>query len=145
MEVLTKRKYENARYPFNSAHFGVWAFEFRAKARGRKHNCQSKLARLLDQFTTAINKKDRAALIKMMPKDFSDGGGGLTADEWLQFIDENERKGAWRDLQNSFARGTVVDKKWSKKGKQTRVTRDNAYYFEFRKDKKWYFAGVVGD
>jgi len=97
------------------------------------------------QFTTAINKKDRTALLKMMPEDFSDGGGGLTAGEWLQFIDENERKGSWRDLQKSFARGTVVDKNGSKKGKQTRVTRDNAYYFEFRKDKKWYFAGVVGD
>jgi hypothetical protein len=27
----------------------------------------------------------------------------------------------------------------------TKLTRDNAYYFEFRKDGKWYFAGVVGD
>lgn len=97
------------------------------------------------QFSAAMNKKDRAALRKMMPKDFSDGGGGLTPDEWLQFIDENERKGSWRDLQKSVARGAVIHRKWSSKGIPTRVTRDNRYYFEFLKDKKWYFAGVVGD
>ncbi len=97
------------------------------------------------QFSAAINKKDRPALRKMMPDDFSDGGGGLTPSEWLQFIDENERNGSWKDLQKSIARGTVINKKWSGKGIPTRVTRDNGYYFEFRKDKKWYFAGVVGD
>jgi hypothetical protein len=30
------------------------------------------------QFTLAINKKDHAALLRMMPSDFFDGGGGLT-------------------------------------------------------------------
>jgi hypothetical protein len=97
------------------------------------------------QFTMAINKKDRAALLRMMPNDFSDGGGGLTPKEWLQFIDENERNGSWRDLQRSVARGTRINRNWSSKGVPTKVTRDNGYYFEFRKDGKWYFAGVVGD
>jgi hypothetical protein len=97
------------------------------------------------QVTAAINKKDRVALRKMMPNDFFDGGGGSTPSEWLQFIDQNERKGSWRDLQKSFAKGTVINKNWSSKGIPTRVTRDNKYYFEFRKDKRWYFAGVVGD
>ncbi len=97
------------------------------------------------QLSAAINKKDRAALRKMMPDDFFDGGGGSTPSEWLQFIDQNERKGSWKDLQKSIARGTVVNKNWPSKGIPTRVTRDNGYYFEFRKDKKWYFAGVVGD
>jgi hypothetical protein len=97
------------------------------------------------QFTMAINKKDRAALLRMMPNDFSDGGGGLTPKEWLQFIDENERKGSWRDLQRSVARGARLNRAWSSKGVPTKVTRDNGYYFEFRKDGKWYFAGVVGD
>ena len=45
------------------------------------------------QITVAINKKDHVALRKMMPNNFDDGGGGLTASEWLKFIDENERKG----------------------------------------------------
>src|SRR6266550_5490018 len=94
------------------------------------------------QFIAAVNKKDRVALLKMMPADFFDGGGGSTASEWLQFIDDDDRNGSWKDLKRSFARGTVFNRSWSKKGTPTRVTRDNRYYFEFRKDKKWYFAGV---
>jgi hypothetical protein len=97
------------------------------------------------QFTVAINKKDHAALLGMMPSDFFDGGGGLTPKEWLQFIDENERNGSWRDLRRSMARGTKINRVRSSKGVPTKVTRDNGYYFEFRKDGKWYFAGVVGD
>lgn len=96
-------------------------------------------------FRAAVNKRDRAAMLRMMPDDFSDGGGGLTASEWLQFIDENAKNGSWRDLRKSFARGTVINRNWSSKGIPTRVTKDNGYYFEFRKDNKWYFAGVVGD
>ena len=97
------------------------------------------------QFTTAINKKDHDALLRVMPSDFSDGGGGLTAKEWLKYIDENERNGSWRDLRRSVARGTKIQRTWSAKGIPTKVTRDNGYYFEYRKDGKWYFAGVVGD
>jgi len=96
------------------------------------------------QFSQAVNKKDGATLRKMMPADFFDGGGGLTPSEWLQFINDNERKGSWRDLQRSIARGTIRNRNWSSKGIPTRVTKDNGYYFEFRKD-RWYFAGVVGD
>jgi len=97
------------------------------------------------QFTLAINKKDHAALLRMMPSDFFDGGGGLSPKEWLKFIDGNEAKGSWRDLQNSMAGGAKFDRAWNAKGIPTKVTRDNAYYFEFRKDGKWCFAGVVGD
>jgi hypothetical protein len=96
------------------------------------------------QITAAINKKDHVALRKMMPNDFFDGGGGLTPSEWLRYIDQNERNGSWRDLQKSFAQGTVINKEWSAKGTPTRVTKDKGYYFEC-KTKKWYFAGVVGD
>jgi hypothetical protein len=96
-------------------------------------------------FSAAVNKKDHTALLKMMPKDFFDGGGGQTPSEWLQYIDENERNGSWKDLQKSIARGTKIKRDWSSKSVVSRVTRDNAYFFEFRKDKKWYFAGVVGD
>jgi hypothetical protein len=38
----------------------------------------------------------------MMAENFADDSGGLNATEWLRFIDENERKGSWRDLQKSF-------------------------------------------
>ena len=97
------------------------------------------------QISAAINKKDSVALRKTMPDNFNDGGGGGTASEWLKFIDENKRGGSWRDLQKSFAKGTVVNRIWPSKGVPTRVTKDKGYYFEFRKDKRWYFAGVVGD
>lgn len=97
------------------------------------------------EFSAAINKRDVAAVRKMMPDDFSDGGGGLTPTEWLTYIDENERNGSWRDLQKSVARGTVIHRSWSSKGTPTRVTKDKSYYFEFRKGKRWFFAGVVGD
>lgn len=96
-------------------------------------------------FRAAVNNRDRAAMLRMMPDDFSDGGGGGTAGDWLQVIDENAKNGSWRDLQKSFAQGTVINRDWSSKGIPTRVTKDNRYYFEFRRDKKWYFAGVVGD
>jgi hypothetical protein len=95
------------------------------------------------QFSVAINKRDTVALKRMMPDDFFDGGGGMTPGEWLKYINENSRNGSWRDLRRSVARGTMT--KRSSKGVPTRVTWDNGYYFEFRADKKWYFAGVVGD
>jgi hypothetical protein len=97
------------------------------------------------QLIDAVNRKDHEALLKLMPDDFFDGGGGSTAREWLRFIDENEKNGSWKNIKKSFARGTAIKREWSSKGTPTRVTRDNGYYFEFRKDKRWYFAGVVGD
>ncbi|HJZ79969.1 MAG TPA: hypothetical protein VKD91_06480 [Pyrinomonadaceae bacterium] len=97
------------------------------------------------QFTAAVNKKDRTTLRKMMADNFADDSGGLNATEWLNFIEKNARQGSWRDLQKSFARGTVVNNQWRNKGVPTRITKDKFYYFEFRQDNKWYFAGVVGD
>lgn len=96
-------------------------------------------------FRAAIDKRDHEALLRMMPNDFYDGGAGEPASEWLQFIDDNAKNGSWRDLQKSFAQGTLINREFSKKGTLTRVTKDKGYYFEFRKNKRWYFAGVVGD
>jgi hypothetical protein len=96
-------------------------------------------------FLTAVNHRDRSSMRKMMPDDFFDGGGGLNRDEWLKFIDENEKNGSWRDLKRSFAAGTVISKERTNDGVPTRVTKDHGYYFEFRKGGHWYFAGIVGD
>jgi ribulose kinase len=96
-------------------------------------------------FSTAIQAKDTAALVKMMPADFSDGGGGLNAGEWLQFINQHRRQGSWKDLQKSIKQGTKKTRNTNSQALVTRVTKDGHYYFEFRKDKKWWFAGVVGD
>jgi hypothetical protein len=95
------------------------------------------------KFSVAIKKKDVAALRKMMPEDFNDGGGGLNASEWLAYINENEKKGSWRDIQRSMAAGTVNTRSGNK-GVPTRVTKDKGYYFEFRNG-VWYFAAVGGD
>ena len=96
------------------------------------------------QLTMAINKKDHAALLRVMPSDFFDGGGGYNAKEWLKLMDENERLGSWRDIRRSIAGGARIHRAWTAKGRPTKVTRDNGYYFEYRRG-KWYFAGVVGD
>ena len=41
-----------------------------------------KLERFLATSRIAVDKRDHAAMLEMMPNDFSDGGG-LTAPEWL--------------------------------------------------------------
>src|SRR5262245_32633535 len=61
------------------------------------------------QFTSAINNKDHPALLRMMPSDFFDGGGGLTAREWLKFIDANESHGSWRALRKSMTGGANLN------------------------------------
>jgi hypothetical protein len=123
----------------------VPSLTFAQKSRSNWAAANASWQQFYTAFRAAVNKRDRAAMLRMMPDDFFDGGGGATASEWLQFIDGNARNGSWRDLQKSFAQGTVISREWSKKGVPTRITKDNGYYFEFRKDKKWYFAGVVGD
>jgi hypothetical protein len=97
------------------------------------------------KLKAAVDRRDVKGVLRFMPSDFQDGGGGSTAKEWLTFIDANTKEGAWKDFQSSFRKGTKVNTNWKSRGVPTRVTRDNGYYFEFRKDKKWYFAGVMGD
>ena len=118
---------------------------FAQKSRSRWAAANANWQSFYTAFRAAVNKRDGEAMRRMMPDDFFDGGGGETASEWLRFIEENAKNGSWRDLQNSFARGTLINRNLNSKGVPTRVTKDKLYYFEFRKDKKWYFAGVVGD
>lgn len=118
---------------------------FAQKSRPNRPKANAAWQSFYTAFRAAVNKRDHAAMRRMTADDFFDGGGGGTPGEWLQFIDQNSKNGSWRDLQRSFAQGTVINRRWSSKGIPTRVTKDNRYYFEFRRDKKWYFAGVVGD
>lgn len=111
----------------------------------RSANANDSWQRFYSSFLVAVRQRDHTAMLQAMPEDFFDGGGGLTAREWLQFIDENAKQGSWRDLRRSFSGGTVVNKSWSRNGVVTRVTRDGGYYFEYRRNGRWYFAGVVGD
>src|SRR3954454_17458815 len=116
-----------------------------AQTSSRTRNANNAWQSFWQQFTAAVNKKDSAAVRKMMAGNFADDSGGLNATQWLAFIDDNPKKRSLRDFQKSFAHGTMVNKEWPSKGVPTRITRDKLYYFEFRKDNKWYFAGVVGD
>ena len=94
---------------------------------------------------TAVNNHDSAAMLKMMPDDFHDDMDSSAGKaEWLKLIVEAHAKnGSWQKLRKSFASVTKIHK--NKEGIPRRYTKDHAYYFEYRKDKKWYFAGVVGD
>src|SRR4029450_12032174 len=80
------------------------------------------------QFTLAINKKDHAALLRMMPSDFFDSGGGLTPNEWLKFIDENEPNGSWQDLRRSMAGGAKINRAWRAKGVPKKGTQEHGCF-----------------
>ena len=119
---------------------GVLVFSVHAQVPASK--AESAWPSFWSAFKLAINAKDKAKLLKMMPDDFFDAGGGQTPAECLQYIDQNERKGSWRDLRRSISRGTRVSKRHEKLS--TRFTLDHYYYFEFRNG-QWWFAGVAGD
>lgn len=90
------------------------------------------------QFSAAINKKDRAALRRMMPSDFFSGGGGQTASEWIKFMD---RQNLWREHQMSVALGTKSYKMDRNPG---RVTKNDHLIFEY-KGGRWWWWGIMGD
>jgi hypothetical protein len=89
------------------------------------------------QFSTAVNKKDRAALRRMMSSDFYSGGGEATAAEWIRYMDEHK---LWRQHQQSVALGT---KPYKMEGNPGRVTRNDHLIFEF-KGGRWRWWGIMG-
>jgi len=89
-------------------------------------------------FLSAVNTRNRVALKRMMATDFFDGLQIETPDAWLRTVDG---RGWWRELQKSFAAGTVISKT---DGSTMRLTKDGTLYFQF-KNGRWYFAGVMGD
>lgn len=90
------------------------------------------------QFSTAINKKDRAALRRMMSNDFFDGGGGGTASDWIKFMDQSK---LWGEHQRSVALGTKPYKLDKGPG---RITKNSHLIFEF-KGGRWWWWGIMGD
>lgn len=127
--------------------FAFAGFGFSQKSRSNQIAANAKWQSFYTSFLAAVKKRDKETMLQMMPKGFFDGGGGgtATAREWLKMIDDTAKQRSWQDLQKSFSQGTVINRNWSSKGTPIRVTKDNSYFFEFRKDNKWYFAGVVGD
>lgn len=92
------------------------------------------------QFSTAVNKKNKMALKRLMAskRDFSSGGGSETPDEWLALV---EKQNWWNLLQRSVRLGT---KPYAYNGKPARVTRNDHLIFAFI-GVRWRFVGPMGD
>lgn len=77
-----------------------------------------------------------------MADDFSDHGGGSSADDHVRNVFSKELR---RDYQRSLASGT----KPLEYGEQpSRITRRKEYpqlIFEFGKDRRWRWIALVGD
>ncbi|MEP7236907.1 MAG: hypothetical protein ABI685_03545 [Ferruginibacter sp.] len=88
------------------------------------------------QFSAAVNKKDKKSMIELSLKgpDFFDGGGGGTAEQWINTAD-NE---TWQYWQKAVAKGVKTYEKTQK------ITKNDFMIFEF-KDGKWVWTAVVGD
>jgi hypothetical protein len=88
------------------------------------------------QFTTAIRRKDRAALKRLMApeREFFSGGGGETRDEWITMT-------GWKKLQTVLVIGT---KPYNEGRTPGRITKDNGLIFEFVRG-RWRFTGIQGD
>jgi hypothetical protein len=91
-------------------------------------------------FSTAVNRKNRAALKALMAseKDFSSGGGAGGRAGWLNDV---ERQNWWNLLQKSVRTGTKV---YSESRQPARVTRDNQLVFKYIGG-RWRFTGPMGD
>ena len=88
------------------------------------------------QFTAAVNKRDKKAMIELSLKgpDFFDGGGGGTAEQWINTADDE----TWKYWQKAMTKGVKTYEKTQK------ITKNDYMIFEF-KDGKWVWTAVVGD
>lgn len=96
------------------------------------------------EFRLAVNKRDRAALKRMMSSPFNENctveGPAQTTDQGIAALD----RGGWQSLQKLLALGT---KPWaSRKGRTRRVTKgdpENLQLFEFGADGRWRWLGCA--
>ena len=88
------------------------------------------------QFSTAIKRKDRVALKRLMASEseFFSGGGGETRDEWITMT-------GWKKLQTIPAIGTMP---YNELQNPARITKDRGLVFEYIRG-RWGFTGVMGD
>jgi len=92
------------------------------------------------QFSAAVNRKNKAALRRLMAseKNFSSGGGAGGRAGWLADLEENSW---WGLLQRSVRTGT---KPYAEGRRPARVTRDNRLVFQYIGG-RWQFTGPMGD
>ena len=92
-------------------------------------------------FRTAVNDRNRVALITMMSPRFDSGGdGAYSPDAWVKLMDRNS---FWRMTQKAVSSGTRVSR--ANEGRSIRITNDAYLFFDRGPDARWRWAGVVGD
>lgn len=89
------------------------------------------------EYKAAINQRDTQNLRKLMADDFFDGGGGGTADEWVESI---QRNNSWNYNQKSIAGGTKI----GKCDVPCRSTKDGYLLFSYTNG-KWLWTGLGGE
>ncbi len=96
-------------------------------------------------FRTAVKKRDRDALRRMISPKFSvpvdaPEGGFHSADDVIKWIDAMH---LWPDLQKSLASGAKPS--GARDGRPRRCTNDTWYCFEFGTDWRWRLVEQTGD
>jgi hypothetical protein len=97
------------------------------------------------KFTTAIQQKDKKLMLELALKknevsldgeSFFDGGGGGKAEDFVDYIDEDNTWKGWLSIANN--------KKVKITKEKNRSIVDDYMIFEFIKD-EWVWIGVMGD
>lgn len=94
------------------------------------------------RFNRAIKKRDRVSLRRMMADDFSDHGGGSPADYYVGMVFSKEMR---LDYQRSLSSGTEPLEYGEQPARITRRKEHPQLIFEFGKDRRWRWIGLVGD
>lgn len=97
------------------------------------------------KFTTAIKQKDKKTMLELALKpneasldgySFEDGGGGGTAEDFVDYIDEDNTWKGWLSIANN--KNIKITKE------KNRNIIDDYMIFEFIKG-RWIWIGIMGD
>jgi hypothetical protein len=94
------------------------------------------------RFNRAIKNRDRVTLRRMMADDFSDHGGGSPADYYVTQVFSKEMS---REYQRSLSSGTELIEYGERPARFTRRKDYPKLIFEYGKDRRWRWIGLVGD
>ena len=94
------------------------------------------------RFNRAIKNGDRVSLRRMMADDFSDHGGGSPADYYVTQVFSKEMR---REYQRALSSGTELIEYGEQPARFTRRKDHPRLIFEFGKDRRWHWIGLVGD
>jgi hypothetical protein len=78
----------------------------------------------------------------MMADDFSDHGGGSSADDYVIQVFSKEMR---REYQRALSSGTELIEYGEQPARFTRRKEYPQLIFEFGKDRRWRWIGIVGD